>query len=310
MVALSGGVGGAKLALGLSRARDVSDLSIVVNTGDDFEHFGLHVSPDLDTMMYTLAGINNPETGWGRADETWSFMSALRDLSEQTWFQLGDKDLATNVCRTDMLRRGATLSDVVSQLSGQLGVRESLVPMTDDKVRTLVETDAGDLSFQDYFVRQQCQPRVKRIRFQGAGAAKPSPEFLSLLENPDVGSWIICPSNPFLSIDPILALPSVKARIRTSPAPVIAVSPVINNESVKGPTSKIMRELGKTCSVVEVADYYRDLIDCMLIDTSDKQLAPEIENMGIRVELARILMSSDQDKIDLAETLVSISESW
>ena len=241
VVALSGGIGGAKLALGLSLVVDPGDLVIVANTGDDFQHLGLSISPDIDTVMYTLAGINNPVTGWGRRDETWRFMEALEQLGGETWFRLGDTDLATNMERTRRLAAGDTLSNITADFCRRLGVRCRVLPMSDDSVRTRVKTGQGWLDFQDYFVRYQCAPVVEGFSFAGVESAASAPGFLAALRDPTLRAVIICPSNPFISIDPILSLRGVRDALRTSAAPVVAVSPIIGGQAVKGPTAKMMR---------------------------------------------------------------------
>lgn len=302
IVALAGGVGGAKLAAGLARVLAPEDLVIAVNTGDDFEHLGVHVSPDLDTVMYTLAGIANPVTGWGRADETWSFMDALARLGGPTWFRLGDRDLATNVERTRRLRAGETLSDVTRDLCARLGVRHAVVPMSDDPVRTVVHTDCGALEFQHYFVRDRCEPRVERLAYRGAETARPSPALRAALARKDLAGVVLCPSNPYLSIAPILAVPGVREAIAGR---ALAVSPIIAGRAVKGPTAKIMRELGIEPSALEVARYYRGVARAIVIDRSDAVLAPEIEKLGMRVVLEDTLMTGDAERERLARACLA-----
>lgn len=308
VVALSGGVGGAKLAFGLAQILSDGDLAVVVNTGDDFEHLGLHVSPDIDTVIYTLAKLNNQKTGWGRANETWSFMSALEQMAAPTWFQLGDRDLALNVIRTEKLRSGMTLSEFAASIAPRFGIRSHIVPMSDDRVSTLIDTNDGTLEFQDYFVRQKCRPVVQQIRYDGAEWAQPSPRFQAVMNDRDTRALIICPSNPYLSIDPILAIPGVRDWFRDSPSPIVAVSPVIAGSSVKGPTSKIMTELGLSCTVVEIANHYRGLINGIVIDESDAAAAERIERMGIKVAISNITMDSVQDKSRLAGFVLSFAE--
>ena len=305
VVALSGGIGGAKLAFGLSQVLGDGDLSVIANTGDDFIHVGLHISPDIDTLLYTLAGVNNPDTGWGRANETWSFMSALKEVGAPTWFQLGDKDLALNVYRSNELRAGKSLSDIVSVVAQQFGLQSQIIPMSDDPVHTMIDTDSETLAFQDYFVRQECKPVARRIHYEGIERARPSPGLHALLRSPEVEAYIICPSNPYLSIDPILALPGVREGIRESAAPVVVVSPVIAGKSLKGPTSKIMGELGIPCSSTEVAAHYQGLIDGIVVDDRDAGLTAEIEKTGVHVVTANILMNDARDKTDLATTVLS-----
>jgi LPPG:FO 2-phospho-L-lactate transferase len=270
VLALSGGIGGAKLALGLSRVLPPGQLTVVANTGDDFEHLGLSISPDLDTLMYSLAGLDNPETGWGRRGETWTFMAALSALGGESWFQLGDGDLATHVERTRRLRQGETLAAITDDLRRRLGVTARLLPMSDDMVRTRVLTDEGWLDFQDYFVRLRCAPTVRELRFEGAAAAKPNAAFLRALTDPRLNAVIICPSNPFISIDPILALPGVREAIAACPAPVVAVSPIIGERAVKGPTAKMMRELGLPVTAAAVARHYAGLLDLYIVDDADR----------------------------------------
>ena len=240
----SGGIGGAKLALGLYRELPPDRLMVVCNTGDDFEHLGLTISPDLDTVLYTLAGIANPTTGWGRAGETWSFMGALAELGGETWFRLGDADLATHVERTRRLAAGETLAAISEDFCRRLGVHARLIPMCDQPVRTMVRTGGGVLPFQRYFVEQRCAPVVSGFAFQGIAAARPPAALAAALASATLEAVVICPSNPFISIDPILAVPGMRAALAASPAPVVAVSPIIGGRAVKGPTAKMMAELG------------------------------------------------------------------
>jgi LPPG:FO 2-phospho-L-lactate transferase len=303
IVALAGGVGGAKLAAGLARVLPPEALVIAVNTGDDFEHLGLHVSPDLDTVMYTLAGIANPASGWGRADETWSFMTALERLGGPTWFRLGDRDLATNVERTRRLRTGEPLSAVTRELCARLGVRHAVVPMSDDPVRTVVHTERGALEFQHYFVRDRCEPRVQRLEYRGAAAARPS---AALREALGRGAGVLfCPSNPYLSIAPILAVPGVREAIGGR---AVAVSPIIAGQAVKGPAAKIMGELGVEPSALEVARYYRGIVRTLVIDRADAALAPEIQALGIGAVLEDTLMAADADRERLARACLAAAE--
>src|SRR5579863_4036709 len=248
VVALSGGIGGAKLALGLSRILPADQLLVVANVGDDFEHFGLHVSPDADTLMYTLAGLDNAKLGWGRQDETWSFMEALTALGGDDWFRLGDRDLAVHLERTRRLRQGESLSAITADFCRRLGVGPRVLPATDDRLRTRLRTDEGWLDFQDYFVRLQCRPVVREIAFEGAEEARPHPELLAALCDERLRAAIICPSNPFISVEPILAVPGMREALFSCAAPIVAVSPVIGGRAVKGPTAKMMVELGMTPS--------------------------------------------------------------
>ncbi len=309
VLALSGGIGGAKLALGLARLLPAEQLAIVVNTGDDFEHLGLHISPDIDTLLYTLAGISNPETGWGRANESWSFMSALGELGADTWFRLGDQDLALNVYRTHHLRSGRTLSEVTADLAERLGLSVAVAPMSDDPVRTLVDTDAGLLEFQDYFVRRQCRPAVSGILFKGSESARPSPEFEELLNSRELAAVIICPSNPFLSIDPMLSIPGVRDSLINCAAPVIAVSPVVHGKAIKGPTAKIMGELGIPVAASAVAEHYDELIDGFVLDSSDTQFAKSIANRDLTVEVTSTVMITLDDRMSLARDVLEFATS-
>ena len=308
VLALSGGIGGAKLALGLTQAMPPEKLLIVGNTGDDFEHLGLHVSPDLDTLMYTLSGKADPEKGWGLASESWTFMQALEALGGETWFQLGDGDLATHVERTRRLRAGESLTEITSDFCRCLGIVSRIVPVSDDAVRTIVETPDGDLAFQHYFVRERCQPTVSGFRFQGADAAQPNPLFWEVLRNPSLQAVVVCPSNPFLSIDPILAVRGVREALRTCSAPVIAVSPLVGGDAVKGPTAKNLRELGHPVSATTVANYYRDFLDGFVVDTRDKATVPEIEKLGLSVEVTDTLMTDLASKAALAKTVLAFAQ--
>ena len=304
VVALSGGIGGAKLAIGLYRTLPPDSLMVVCNTGDDFEHLGLMVSPDLDTVLYTLAGIANPETGWGRADETWSFMRALEGLGGETWFRLGDADLATHMERTRRLAAGESLADISLDFCRRLGVRAEVTPMCDQPVRTMVETDAGVLPFQRYFVEQRCAPEIRAFEFRGASDARRLPALEDALASDRLEAIVICPSNPFISIDPILAVPGLRATIAASPAPVVAVSPIIGGRAVKGPTAKMMAELGLSTSARTVAEHYARLIDGFVIDVADAALAQAIDLPCLATPT---LMSSEADKCRLASEVLAFA---
>jgi len=303
-VALSGGIGGAKLALGLARLLG-ERLTVIVNTGDDFEHLGLTISPDVDTTLYTLAGVANPETGWGRRDETWSFMKAVAELGGPTWFKLGDRDLAIHVERTRRLRAGETLTSVTAHLAARLGVAARVLPMSDEPVRTAVETETGTLAFQDYFAREQCRPAVRRIRYDGAETARPTVQIEAALSAPTLAGIIICPSNPWLSVDPILAVPGMREAIRASSAPVIAVSPIIGGKAVKGPTAKIMAELGLATGIASIARHYGDLLDALVVDAADRATA---DALPVPASIADTLMQTTDDKIALARHCLSLCE--
>ena len=307
VLALSGGVGGAKLALGLSKILTPQQLTIIANTADDFEHLGLTISPDLDTVMYTLAGRNNLAQGWGLADESWQAMEMLKTYGAPTWFQLGDKDIATHLVRRQMLADGKTLSEVTEHLCGQLGIAHSLLPMSDDVVRTWVATENGDLPFQTYFVRERCQPAVRGFRFEGIATARPQPQFMTQLNDPLLSTILICPSNPFVSIGPILALAGVRNAMRNSAAPVIAISPIVAGAAIKGPTAKMMVEMKMPVSALGVAEHYGDLLDGYVIDEADADQAKDIERMGIAVHVTRTIMHSLQDRLDLARTTLEFA---
>ena len=301
VVALSGGVGGAKLALGLSRVLPAGELLVVCNTGDDFEHLGLCISPDIDTVMYTLAGVANPELGWGRGDETWSFMETLDALGGETWFRLGDRDLAVHVERTRRLRAGETLSAVTADLCARLGIVPRVLPMSDDPVRTRVRTEEGWIEFQDYFVRRRCEPVVHEVAFHGAATAAAQPDFLAALASPRTTAVVICPSNPFISIEPILAVPGVRAALAECAAPVVAVSPIIGGRAVKGPTAKMMAELGMPPSAGGVARRYDDLIDGYVCDFADMD---QVAGIDAKVTLGQTMMTTLADREALARTVL------
>ena len=313
VLALAGGVGGAKLAHGLQAVLAPPDggrLTIVVNTGDDFEHLGLSICPDLDTVAYTLSGRANPETGWGVAGETWGFMGALAALGGEDWFRLGDRDLATHVERTRRLRTGERLSRVTADLAARLGVppHSRITPMSDDPVRTIVETAEGDLPFQEYFVRRACEPAVRDLRFEGAAAARPAGGFESALGAPDLAAVVVCPSNPYLSVDPILAVPGVREKLARCAAPVVAVSPIVGGRAIKGPAAKIMGELGVEASAAAVAARYRDFLDGFVIDEADGALAAEIEAAdGPRVRVERTIMHAGEDRARLAGAVLELT---
>ena len=299
--AVTGGVGGAKLASGLASVLDPSDLAFAVNTGDDFEHLGLKISPDIDSLTYALAGINNTETGWGRKGESWNFLTALKELGGDTWFQLGDKDLALHLHRTSMLNEGKTLTEATEAIATKLGIRHPIIPMSDQPVSTLVNTSDGELSFQSYFVKEKCEPEVNGFRFRGI-------EHASLQEKLD--QWIqechgiiICPSNPYVSVDPFLKLNGVKERLAA--IPTIAVSPIIGGKALKGPAAKMMKELGISSSAENVAEHYSAFIDGFVIDEADKESAKSIKIPTISTNTVMLTLS---DSISLAENCLGFLE--
>jgi len=296
IVALAGGVGGAKLAHGLAGILPAENLTVIVNVADDFELYGLTICPDLDTVMYTLAGIASPETGWGIAGDTFQCMESLIRLKAPAWFRLGDRDLATHLARTRRLWDGETLTRVTQHLCASLGIRPWILPCTDDLLRTIVETAEGDLEFQEYFVRRKCEPAVRGFILRGKDAALPTPEFLAALDEAD--AVVFCPSNPLVSLGPILALPGVREKV--SGRNSVAVSPIIGGRAVKGPLAKMFLELGRESSAVEAAREYRSLLRGFILDREDASRAGEIEALGMRVEVTDTLMRDEPGRRELA----------
>jgi len=300
-LALAGGVGGAKLALGLARSLPADRLTVVVNTADDFEHWGLYICPDLDTVTYTLAGIANPETGWGLKDETWNVLAAMAKVGGETWFRLGDKDIAKHLERTRRLKAGEPLSSIMADLAKRLGTDTAIAPMSDQPVRTMVTTEKGELAFQDWFVRLRCEPVVRSVRFAGVEEARPHPALIDLA---GARAVIVCPSNPFVSVAPILALPGVREALARAKVPRVAVTPIVGGQAVKGPAAKMLAELGHDVSALGVARFYKGLIDGFVLDRQDSGLAGQIEALGMRVRIANTLMNDDMDKQRLAKTVL------
>lgn len=303
-LALAGGVGGAKLAYGLAQVLQPEGLKIVVNTGDDFDHLGLRICPDVDTVLYTLGGIANPETGWGQMDETWNFMEALDRVGGETWFRLGDRDLATHVERTRRLLAGDTLSAVTADFAGRLGISHAIIPATDAPVPTIVRTTEGDLPFQEYFVKRQCAPVVTGFDFIGAAQAVPPPDLLSAFDSGSVEAVIVCPSNPYVSISPILAVPAISDFLKTADVPMIVVSPIVGGQAIKGPAAKMMTELGDLPSALAIANHYRDLATAIVIDHADAGLAASIEKAGMEVLITSTVMKTAADKARLADDIL------
>jgi len=310
VLALSGGIGGAKLALGLYRVLDDYHLTVLCNSGDDFEHFGVTISPDIDTVIYTLAGVANPETGWGLEGESWRFMQALADLNGETWFNLGDRDLATHVFRSERLKAGDTQAEICEQLTERFGVCASIMPAANEPVRTTVHTTEGSLPFQHYFVREACAPTVTGFEFVGATSATPDTRLLERLASDEFNAIVICPSNPFISIDPVLAVPGVRDALMASQAPVIAISPIIAGDAVKGPTAKMMRELDIEVSPVSVASHYGDLLDGFIVDQRDEAIIDRIaaQQPSLMTRSTQIWMNSEEDKIALAQFVLIMAE--
>lgn len=296
--AFSGGVGGAKLARGLVDVVPAQALSIVVNTGDDFDHLGLRIMPDFDSVAYAVAGLNDEQRGWGRADETWHCKESLASLGVDTWFSLGDRDMATHLLRLSLLKSGLDTTSACAEMARRMGIACQLVPMADDPVTTVVLTEEGELPFQDYFVRRGCTPRVTGFRFAGVERATPSAAWFASLTPDRTDGVLLCPSNPYVSIDPILALAGVRSRLRD--VPVVAVSPVIAGASVKGPLAKMLGEMGQACTPVAIAAHYREFLDGIVIDSRDAAHEPELRRLGLRVAVCDTLMTSRDVSRELA----------
>ncbi len=300
--ALAGGVGGAKLSAGLQEVVAPGALTVVVNTADDFDLWGLRICPDLDTVMYTLAGISNPETGWGLAGESFDALGMLARYGEDTWFLLGDRDLATHVLRTARLRAGETLTTVTGALSGSLGVRSAVLPMSDEEVSTVLKTPAGLLEFQEYFVRRGQRDEVLGVELRGVGEARPTDAVLEALDAADV--VVFCPSNPIVSVGPILALPGMREALASSSAPKVAVSPIVGGRALKGPADRMLASLGHEVSAAGVAAIYEGLVDGMVIDRVDVEERAGIEALGMQVLATDSVMRGAQDRARLAREVV------
>jgi len=298
VVALAGGVGGAKLAHGLAKILPPEDLTVIVNTGDDFEHYGLYVCPDLDTVCYTLAGLANPDTGWGRQDETWNAIGNASRLGGPGWFNLGDQDLGTHLERTRRMKEGQCLSEITHDFCKTWGIQHTVLPMSDQKVRTFVNTEEGELAFQEYFVHRRCEPRVKGFRFEGIESAEPTSGVREAIKSAD--AIVICPSNPWVSIDPIMKVLKGEGLGEM----VLAVSPIIGGETVKGPAAKMYRELGIEPSALAVANHYRSLAASFVLDSVDRHLQEEIMALGMQVLVTNTLMKSHEDRSRLAQKIL------
>ena len=305
VVALAGGVGGAKLAYGLAQLVPPENLTIIVNTGDDFEHLSLHISPDLDTVMYTLANVANPVTGWGLRDESWNMMSALARYGGPTWFQLGDRDLATHLLRTQWLREGYPYNWVTRELCRRLGVRCTVLPMSEQPVRTIIQSDEGELAFQEYFVKKQCKPVTRGIRFEGIENAQAGKEVIYALRHADI--IVFCPSNPLVSLDPILALPNLRRIVAATRVPKIGVSPIVKGEALKGPAAKMMTELGLEVSPAGVAHHLRDVLNGFVIDHLDEPHQDAITDMGLRTLVTGTIMNNNEAKVRLAKEILEFA---
>jgi LPPG:FO 2-phospho-L-lactate transferase len=305
IVALAGGVGGAKLAHGLAQILLPEELTIIVNTGDDFEHYGLYICPDLDTVCYTLAGLANPEMGWGRVNETWNVIQNASKLGGPGWFNLGDQDLGTHLERTRRRQEGQTLSHITGEFCKAWGIGHTVLPMSDQPVRTIVETDEGELAFQEYFVHRRCEPRVRGFRFDGADLAEPASGAIEALQSAD--AVVVCPSNPWVSIDPILKVIPITQALsqREREIPVLAVSPIIGGETVKGPAAKMYRELGIEPSASVVANHYRGLVTDFVMDVVDSQLVENVRTLNMRTLVTNTLMKSHDDRKQLASDVLN-----
>ncbi|MBV9841924.1 MAG: 2-phospho-L-lactate transferase [Sphingomonadaceae bacterium] len=303
VVVLTGGVGGAKLVLGLAQILPPEQIVAIVNTGDDFRHLGLWISPDLDTLLYTLSGKANATQGWGREGETWQFMSALRSLGGEGWFQLGDGDLALHVLRTAALAQGETLSTITQRFGADWNVGVRMLPMSDDPVATHLTTDEGDLPFQRYFVERRCVPRVSSIRFEGAERARAAPGVAQALRDTGTRAILIAPSNPYLSVDPILAIPEIRQALREASAPIVAISPIVGGKAVKGPTAKLMEELGIEVSPAAVAAHYGELLDGMIFDRRDPVGESTLPRLSIDT-----LMVTLEDRVRVASAALQLAD--
>ena len=306
-LAITGGIGGAKLSLGLAQILGHEELAFLVNTGDDFVHLGLHISPDIDTLVYTLSGEANTDTGWGRKDESWNFMEALSAMGGEDWFKLGDRDLAMHIERTRRLSEGQSLSVVTATLAQSLGVTHRVMPMSDDPVRTRVLTQKGALDFQHYFVRERCVPEVRGFEFAGAAQARLGSEIAGWLGSPLLKGAILCPSNPFVSVDPILSVPGLLDALQACPAPVIAVSPVVGGQAIKGPTVKMMRELGIPNTSTQVARHYASFLDGFVLDSLDTGAQESVEDLGLAVLVTKTVMTTLQARVQLGRDCLAFA---
>lgn len=298
IVALAGGIGAARFLDGLQSVATPERITVIGNTGDDLDLHGLHISPDLDTVAYTLAGLADPERGWGHRDETFECLRWLGRYGGDTWFQIGDRDLATHLHRTALLRRGVPLSEATREICAALGVRVRLLPATDDRLRTRVDTNEGRLDFQVYFVKRRTEPEVTGVIFDGAETARPAPGVLEAIAA--AGAVILCPSNPLISIGPILAVPGIREALRATHARIAAISPIVGGKALKGPADRMMRGMGLDPSVVSVARLYRDFLDVMVMDEADRTCAPAVEALGIRAVVTNTVMRDAATKQALA----------
>jgi LPPG:FO 2-phospho-L-lactate transferase len=306
LVVLTGGTGGAKLIEGLSYEIDPAQLTIICNTADDFVLHGLNISPDLDTIMYTLAGLSDGKKGWGIQDDTFTVLAQLEKLGGEAWFKLGDRDIATHITRTRLLRAGLKLSEVTDRLRNNLGIKARILPMSNDEVETRVEAPEGEISFQEYFVKQRCQPEVKEIFYAGVENSRAAPGVLETIR--DAAAIIICPSNPITSIGPILAVPGVRDALNEVTAPVVGVSPIIGKKAISGPAHKLMAAKGVEPSALGAAKSYADFLDQFVVDVEDENLRAKLETLGIKVEATSIRMKALADKQRLARQVLALIE--
>ncbi len=303
LIAISGGIGGAKLCYGLDQILQPEQLRVIANTGDDFLYLGFYISPDIDTLIYTLAGVNNKETGWGREDETWKTHNVLGELGADNWFKLGDKDLALHLHRSKALKNGETLTSITQDIAERFKLKTIILPMSDHIIQTVVDTDKGSMPFQEYFVKESTTPKVREISFESKHP-KTTKEVLEAINDPELSGFLIAPSNPYLSIDPILSIDEIKQTLMKSNKPRVAVSPIIGRDSVKGPTAKIMQEMGLEVNVMTIANHYENLIDGLIIDNTDEEYIQAIESFGVKVKVTNILMHDNDDKTRLAEEAI------
>jgi LPPG:FO 2-phospho-L-lactate transferase len=301
IVALAGGVGGAKLAHGLAHRLRPDEFSVIVNTADDFTHLGLAISPDLDTVLYTLADLANPDTGWGRKDESWQALEIVEQLGGPKWFQLGDRDLGLHLDRTRRLGEGEKLSSITAEYASRFGVKHNLYPMSDDPVRTFVETDAGWLPFQEYFVKHGCRPAVRGFEFRGSKQASPAPGVIETIRQASL--VVFCPSNPWVSLDPILSLPQIASAVSTKP--VVGVSPIVAGQALRGPAANMYQQLGIEPSAVAVAEHFRSYLTAFVIDQQDEDLGYQIRELGLEVAVLDTIMRSVSDRERLAGEIIA-----
>jgi LPPG:FO 2-phospho-L-lactate transferase len=304
-ITLSGGVGGAKFAAGMNMLAASGEHDILINTADDFNHLGLRICPDLDSVTYALAGLNDRNRGWGRSEESWNCMATLKEIGAESWFSLGDKDLGLHLFRSHQLSQGGSLYQITRKISTSLGVTSRLIPMSESAVKTIVSTDCGELDFQDYFVRHQCRPTVRSVRYSGVETAKLHDIALSSLQSPQLEAVFIAPSNPFLSIDPILNLPAVRSMIKALEVPVVAISPLVGGRALKGPLDKMLSSMGKPINHQAIADHYAGLIDCLIIDSAD---ISESRSIDIPTHTTQTIMNCRKDERSLAEQAIVVAK--